>query len=295
MKILITTSLLLATISATSQTWCDPGADWKYNYSNGFGTEGYTQMTYVGDTLILGQAAQKIDKHIYAYDYNSAQNIEYDLGQEYTYEENGIVYLRYNNNWDTLYNFNASIGDTWKMAGQPTLNACDSSSTLTVTAIGSTIINSVLLNYLVVDFSFPWEYSDTIIEKIGFTGSYMLPYDLCNGALDGNEGGPFRCYQDDNFASYQPHYTGHCDFIVGVTESTQQTQMRIVPNPATDQIEITGLTNFNFEYTLTNTLGEEWNIQPSGTTFNIIDFPNGFYMLTVQNEQAMQRIKFIKH
>ena len=93
MKTLLLTLTLIITSSVYSQSWCDAGANWKYSYFTAFGGQGYTEINYIGDTIIGGQSAQKLDKHLYAYDYFNSQNVDYDLGMEYTYEDNGVVYL----------------------------------------------------------------------------------------------------------------------------------------------------------------------------------------------------------
>lgn len=293
MKTILSSFLFFLSFIATSQTWCDAGANWKYSYMNGFGTEGYTEIKYVGDTVISAQTSQKLDKHIYAYDYVLSQSVDYDLGQEYTYENNGVVYLWYNNSWDTLYNFNATIGESWRMAKQPMTNACDSNSILTVTATGTKIINSMSLNYLVVDFSFPFGYSDTIVEKIGFISSYMLPYDGCDGALDVNEGGAFRCYEDNSFATYKPYYTGNCDFIVGIKEMDSKLRFKIVPNPASTNFELIGICNQD-NLAIQDIQGKEWTFDQIENIIYIDNLPSGIYVLSVRNDSGISHQRFIK-
>ncbi len=286
MKTLILSVILLSSFAGRSQTWCLPGANWKYSYMNGFGTEGYTQIQYIGDTVINGQLSKILDKHIYAFNYQNSQAVDIDAGKEYTFETNGIVYLWYNNNWDTLYNFNASVGESWRMAKQPFTNACDSNSTLTVTAIGSKVINSQTLNYLVVDFSFPNGFSDTIVEKIGFINSYLLPYDFCNGSLDANEGGPFRCYEDNNFITYKPNYPDNCDHIAGLYEKEIDLGFDFSPNPATEIITIYFSNGLNTRTTclLLYASGRETkaiNLTGTETQIDISDLNPGIYFVKV--------------
>ena len=89
MKYFATSLLLYTAFSVCSQNWCDEGASWKYSHFN-FAIEGYTEINYIGDTVINGQSAQLLDKHINAYDFISSQYIDIDLGEEYTYESNGV-------------------------------------------------------------------------------------------------------------------------------------------------------------------------------------------------------------
>ena len=292
MKTILFTVLFLISYEASSQIWCNQGANWKYSYTNHSGIEGYTQIQYVGDTIINGQPSKILDKHIYAYDFVLSQPVDFDLGQEYIYEENGTVFLWYINDWDTLYNLNASVGESWRMAKQPMANACDSNSILTVTATGIKTINSTALNYVVVDFEFPFGYSDTIVEKIGFIQYYFLPYDSCQGEIDVNEGGPFRCYEDNNFPTYKPFYSGNCDFIVGTDEIGQELNFQIVPNPSSNKIELIGISDE--VVFIIDLQGKEWSFKQHDNTIEVSELPSGVYVLTVQHEHGVIHKRFIK-
>jgi hypothetical protein len=65
----------------------------------------------------------------------------------------------------------------------------------------------------------------------------MLPFDMCTMAFDGNEGGPFRCYSDDNFSTYKPFYANDCEFLVGLDEN-QMHELAIYPNPSAGKFTI---------------------------------------------------------
>lgn len=293
MKVIFTALIFFLSFNVLSQSWCDNGANWKYSFFSASYAEGYVEVNYTGDTVINGQLSNKLDKHLYIYNYFNSQYEDYGIGEEYTYESNGIVYLWYENAWDTLYNFNASIGDSWRMAKQPQSNACDSNTVLTVTATGTKIINSSVLNYVVVDFTSPSSFSDTIVEKIGFIHSYMLPYDQCNGELDMNEGGAFRCYRDDNFPTYKPHYSGDCDFIVGVNEIDAISKLQIVPNPARTNIALYGPIN-QYDVKINDLKGKVWSVNQIGNIIWIDELPIGVYVLSVRTPEGLYHKRFIK-
>lgn len=296
MKIILWAILFIIPFASSGQNWCDSGANWKYSFIN-VAVEGYTEIKYAGDTIISGQPAKILDKHLYAYDYIFTQPIDFDLGQEYTYENNGVVFLWYNNSWDTLYNFNATVGESWRMAKQPITNACDTNSTLTVISTGSKIINAIPLNYLVVEYNYggfmPSGITDTIVEKIGFIGGYMLPYDACDGALDGNEGGMFRCYEDDSFITYNPHYNEACDYIVGLNESIPSPNLEIVPNPANTLIELLGLDE-PADIMIMDLHGKAWPIIEENNMINVHELPNGIYILSIRKSSGIYYRRFVK-
>jgi hypothetical protein len=221
-----------------AQNWAPAGAKWHYTYI-GF-SSGYVEIANVGDTIIAGQTCQKLQKTFNGLQFGVTP-VNYIFDTTYTYENNGIVYVLEQNQWKTLYNFNAVVGDHWPMAPMPEFGGCTENSQLKVLATGTKVINAQTLKYLVVDFCNPdltsQGFQDTIIEKIGFTGSYMLPFDMCTMAFDGNEGGPFRCYSDDNFSTYKPFYANDCEYLVGVEEN-QMLELAIYPNPSAGQLYI---------------------------------------------------------
>ena len=228
-------------ISAVSfaQNWAPAGAKWHYTYI-GFSIA-FVEITYVGDTIMAGQTCQKLQKTFNGLQFGvTPTNFVFDT--TYTYENNGIVYVLEQNQWKTLYNFNAVVGEHWPMAPLPEFGGCTENSQLKVLATGTKVINAQTLKYLVVDFCNPdltsQGFQDTIIEKIGFTGSYMLPFDMCTMAFDGNEGGPFRCYSDSNFATYKPFYDNECDYLVGLEENAFLRSVQIYPNPSAGQLYI---------------------------------------------------------
>ena len=221
-----------------AQNWAPAGAKWHYTYI-GFSIA-YVEIANVGDTIIAGQSCQQLQKTFNGLQFGVTP-VNYIFDTTYTYESNGVVYVLEQNQWKTLYNFNAVVGDHWPMAPMPEFGGCTENSQLKVLATGTKVINAQTLKYLVVDFCNPdlssQGFQDTIIEKIGFTGSYMLPFDMCTMAFDGNEGGPFRCYSDDNFSTYKPFYANDCEYLVGVEEN-QMLELAIYPNPSAGQLYI---------------------------------------------------------
>jgi hypothetical protein len=257
-------------------------------------------VLYSGDTVIEGQSAKILSKNFTGIDW-SMTVVTNLIGNEYTYEDNGVIFLRYLNQWDTLYQFNAQVGDHWRMAKQPFANVCPENSRLKVLSTGNKIINNETRKYLVVDFCNPdltslgWG-QDTIVENIGFIGTYFLPYDQFDGALDGNEGGPFRCYSHDNFATYAPHFSGACDYIVGLEEVTAaQTTFTIYPNPVGNEIHFSK--EFANTFTTYTIYSLDGKIQQAGSMSELIRVDylrNGNYLLEIANENQKQFAKLLK-
>lgn len=293
--------LLLGSFKTTfAQTWCPAGAKWTYSYTNG-GEYGYVELLYTGDTVINSINCKKLKKTQYAKGYISSTVGVYNLGSEITYEQNGVVYIRTSNNFDTLYNFNALIGDRWDMI-RVSPN-CDVSSNITVLDTGTIMINSIPLKFLAVNLHIASnlmsvsDYQDTIVETIGFTGSYFFPADYCNAPLDGHEGGSFRCYSDNNFNTYKPHYPGACDSITEISEIKKEALINTYPNPALDYITINidkmfGEVN---RLELYNSFGQLVLLPTQLLNIDIKELPKGLYFIKVANSRGIIAItKFLK-
>lgn len=289
------TTLFLALFFSSlsfAQNWAPAGAKWHYTYI-GFSI-GYVEIANVGDTVISGQTCQKLQKTFNGLQFGvTPMNFVFDT--TYTYESNGVVYVLEQNQWKTLYNFNAVVGEHWPMAPMPEFGGCTENSQLKVLATGTKVINSQTLKYLVVDFCNPdltsQGFQDTIIEKIGFTGSYMLPFDMCTMAFDGNEGGPFRCYSDNNFATYKPFYDNECDYLVGVDEN-QILELSIFPNPSSGKFTIEAPLQAGQSIELYNLNGQQvfkQVILNSGVNKTLeINLTPGMYLLKLMSQEGAQ-------
>jgi hypothetical protein len=286
----------LFSLSLNAQNWSPTGANWTYSYYGFF--PGYVDVAYSGDTIIDGQASKILSKTFHGMDW-SMNVISNPIGKEYTYENNGVVYLRYQNQWDTLYYFHAQLGDHWRMAKQPFTSVCPENSRLKVLATGNKTINNETRKYVVVDFCQPDLSSlgvqDTIVENIGFIGSYFLPYDQFDGMVDGNEGGPFRCYSHNNFANYAPHFSEACDYIVGIEEVETTSSFTIYPNPVGNEIYIP--VEYTKAFTHYNIYSLDGALQQTGSVMESIPFDNlspGNYIFELDNSTQKRFAKLMK-
>jgi hypothetical protein len=279
-----------------AQNWAPNGAQWHYSYYGFF--PGYVDIAYTGDTLIEGQAAKILTKTYHGLGWGMGI-YSTEIGSEYTYEANGVVYLRYQNQWDTLYNFNAQVGASWRMAKQPITNVINQNSRIKILATGNMIINNETRKYLVAEKcdsnynSLGW-INDTIIENIGFLHDYLLPYDQFDGAVDGNEGGPFRCYSDNNFTTYKPSYLEVCDYIMGTTELEANATFQVYPNPVSDQINIpeTLIQQYN-RYSILSNDGKVIQEGQTTATLDVANLPTGNYTLLIENPTQKRYAKVL--
>jgi hypothetical protein len=300
MKTILLSLILIFSITLQAQTWSPSGATWHYSFMNAFYTIGYIKISYTGDTIIGNQSVKIMEKFGHTYNYWNNQFYSGVFDYEYTFEDAGIVYVWFDNNWDTLYNFNASIGDKWSYAKQPNFPSCDGNSYLTVLDTGTTIINNKSLKFLVLQFHHDsilfFQPVDTLIEIIGFKNSYMFPYDYCDAAFDVNEGGGLRCYSDDNFPLYNPYYPYNCDFIVGFDEETTKDLFVIYPNPVTSVLNIKGLSDpGNYSYNIYSMKGRLVQSGKLNERTEVTELSSGIYFLKLFDNFNSAYLKFIKH
>lgn len=237
--------------TAHAQHWCLPGSTWYYGV-DWFGANGYQKYTYVGDTLVNNTNCKKITTYTKEYRWATSGDVYEAFGRSYyTYEQNGVTYLYNNlfgeNKFDTLFNFNAQIGDRWRVALVDTACA-DSLYYMTVLDTGSQVINGVNLKWLDVQNG-PMYYGGQnygysnyrILDRFGYKfdeGEYANCYSP-NIAVDYILT-TFRCYSDSTFGLYSTNPSIACDYIdTDIAESQQNNiNLSLFPNPTNNELNI---------------------------------------------------------
>jgi len=100
-------------------------------------------------------------------------------------------------------------------------------------------------------------------------------------------------WNDDNIGSSDFYLT---DDSAGGIEDYQQLSFKFYPNPATDILNVSAVSNIDM-ISITNLLGQEVrHVAPNQkqTVLNIADLQNGVYLLKVQTGEKVSTVKFIK-
>jgi hypothetical protein len=272
--------------SIAQNNWSPLQSEWYYNYNN-FVINGYVHFACTKDTVYNSIPCRKIERQRAGYINGTHQLYYENYSPLYTYDDNGIIYMTdEHNEFDTLYNFNAALGDKWQALKSPHVWLCDSDSYFLVEDTGHVILQSENLKWLSVQFisgSNSVLIADTIFEKVGTTHLYMLPHDFCNGMIDGQEGGSFRCYTDSNLSFKRFEI---CDTVYGYDAVTDlmKEYISVFPNPASDVLNISTGSNYaDFDIVITNCLGQivSTNHYPAAKNIaiNIASIPEGIYSL----------------
>ena len=139
-----------------AQTWIDSNATWHYNLEelSGLSIQGFYKYSYHEDTIIDGINCQKIACSVYEF-YTWPEVVFLDsnsVAEYYTYVSNDTVYYRNNDAFYVLFDFGASIGDTWIISTTNNGNGfCDDTSTVQVIDTGTVIINSQVLRTITLE------------------------------------------------------------------------------------------------------------------------------------------------
>lgn len=236
--ILIYLIMTIFTSPLKSQVFVYPGSEWHFDYKN-FWIEGYVKISYVNDTIINDKTLHSLKKELFFYDFSQQEYGTVELGNEYIYSNEDTVFIYRHNQFYILYDFSAQPGDSW-IVPETFSTQCDSVGLVVVVATGDTLINGESYRYIILqgDSESDWEISGKITERIGNIDGYMLPNPTC--VIDFYEGGPLRCYFDNEVGLINIGISPACDYITGISGWYHEHQFKVYPNPCTNYIFLQG-------------------------------------------------------
>jgi len=302
LKIILIIAATILSNLCSAQNWAPDGAEWYYSFAS-FWNEGYVHIYTSGDTLINDISCRKLDREYVIHNHNTGVTTTSYIGREYMYYDEDKVYIYVNDQFYTLYDFSANVGDSWIIPENEDLNGPDDmfdpEGEIVVIETGVETINGQELRKIVVketDESH-WGLGRTIIEKIGPMG-YMLPEPTPNtGVADVYEGGPLRCYSDNEFGNYSTGIVEECDFVVSV-ETNKESLFEIYPNPCED------ILNVKFPETMKNcNIGifdmsgreiKKLKANGASTQINTSDLKTGMYRINLKTASTNSNHLIIK-
>ncbi len=231
-------------LNASAQMWCAPGAQWNYRIeASGIG--GLIVRTYDTDTLFDGLLAQRIHETGYSVNYWMPPDLDTSAINRYVYtsmvDSTLLIWDNFNGTeeWDTLFRFDAQIGDRWFPPGAD--GVCDDGMTGMVMVVdtGHTIIDGVHLKTWSLDYCMangdPWGYDLDYTERLGYhSGLQLLP----SGCIIIEYGESLNCYTDSLLAFNAQAWPFGCASWTALTENASAEMNPPAPNPGTDHFTL---------------------------------------------------------
>lgn len=310
-KIIFVLSFVFITFYSNAQVWIDSGAVWHYDYSD-IGYGGFVKYTYEKDTLIMDHLCQKITHSTFTF-YFDIQGILHYMGEtiwatNYTYVSGDTVFYYQNDHFFVLYNFGASVGDTWVVSTTNELGFCNDTSIVEVIEIGNMMINGTSYRYITLQ--------PTPNSSVGLDGKYVERF----GCLIANNGGvhtlfpsiyqcdsmpfivdspwsDFKCFEDQSFPLYIA-VGEDCEELfehVGIPEQANN-GVTCFPNPTEGIINFQDTIHENYDldlYTIQGSLIQRFKITSNNSSIDISHLPNGVYLLIAKPNQKTSFVQKI--
>jgi hypothetical protein len=295
------------------QMWAPPGATWHYSVyvpNMNWWYDGVYELNYTNTVTVNSIVCKQITGKyvgISGFQNGPTQTISnYPIFK--TYEDNAVVYL-YNsesNAFDTIVNFNAAIGDKWriiefvKAPSQP-CSTMMAHPIVTVLDTNHVTINGFNLKRIVVSWQlYGNTITETIIERLSCISAFLFPKVQC--VVDGPAFGRFICYSDNTFPQYMIPGVETCQFVRTNIEELSGTggNIRYFPSPVTDKLKINlGHQAENFKLRFTNALGydisvSQWSIEGEIVELDCSLLKSGIYLVTISSDYGNRSFKVVK-
>lgn len=241
---------LLVCLGSSAQNWCPPGATWHYrDYSSLGGIEGITEYKYIKDTVINTINCKLIASTRTSSFLGGVPFVNPNQGKFYSYENNRVVYLYNGTTFDTVVNYNATVGSKWLRLKDDWNTARNA---VTVTNVGQITVNGATLTTLKIAYHYATAPGSTvsttftteIAEKLscisgGYAAPMLFPFYGSLGRVSDYSTNTFVCYTDNNFPVYNTRSV-NCNYLsVGINKlSVENLGYQIYPNPALQSLNI---------------------------------------------------------
>lgn len=292
MKYFVTVFLSLFLTYGFSQVWIDSSATWTYDYWN-VSEQGTIRWEYTRDSIIQGRNSQIIKQTKFRYGGPFSGVI--NEGEVYTTVSNDSVFYWRDNQFLLLYDFGASIGDTWLVSIDSADSACEDSAFVEVINIGSTIINGNNLRTLTLQLnsnSFRGV-SGVVTERFGspsgLSFGFLPGYFGCQGSSTIYEFSQltFRCYEDKTFSNYNPSGK-NCDTLTANSINEIDSQNLILyPNPTNDNLRIDLPNNKISNISIIDIYGKLLSQHYSTQNIDVSNLISGVYYLRVVTDKEI--------
>lgn len=277
-------SLLLLPGIITAQDFAPLGSIWHYaNIEDFFDTRiGYVTLESIGDTVIQGFEARVLEETEYRTSGDTIHKrfefLRISGDTVWRYADDDEFYL--------LYNFSASVGDTWTTKAYHLLNGEDVEVEIRVDSITTTMINGQNLKTMYYDTGeSDLSYLGARVTEVIGGESFMFPFNYA--WQDGDIRIGLRCYNDANFGHFMRDGVTQCnELITDLEDVNADDQIRVYPNPSSGQITIelkdnSAVAEFLHVYSSEGKLVERIALDRNESTYHLSLSNSGLYFLQV--------------
>lgn len=277
-------SAICTIAAATAQPWCPVlGTQWWHTYGS-FSLSGHVVTTYTSDTLIAGQTWQQLSSLATYQNLSTSNPPVTESWSVLTRIEGNAVFLRQFEEVDTLYRFEAEIGESWSVPFS------DIPMDYLVTDRGELLLDGVELAWSAVDVraylegsdeGFVW-IQDTLVERLGFRHQYIVT--AWSLSLEPHIDG-LRCYSDEEI-DHQVQEGLPCEVAVQIGEvvEAELVDMRYEAGTGRLNVAFSGATAGTYQFV--DMSGRVWQhgvLRPGATLFDTSELPEGMYALRIFN------------
>ena len=225
----------------------EKGSVWVYDYAN-VSACGPIKSVYERDTLLAGKNAMIFEETLYNKCTHPQDNKSIDTigwGANIIAIEDSLVWYWQGVKFDTLINFGAEVGDQWMYSNSADSMLCEVEGVVSDANLGVGV--SVTYSWNIDNI--PQTSRDTIYETLLGGSGYILPNDIYQSFLDGQEGGPLVCFSNSKGRYSDGVWTEGgimCTDIIeklSVSNLAAERSFKIYPNPSLGKIYLESLTN----------------------------------------------------
>ncbi|MEY4792120.1 MAG: hypothetical protein RIT34_927 [Bacteroidota bacterium] len=298
-KFLLLIVLFSGSLQVKAQYFALQGSTWHYKnvYAvwpgpSGSVVEDYLSITANGDTTIEGHLCTKLQ-------YNQSLFCVDNQSVKYTYYANDTVYFydQVLNTYQTLYNFSATVGDTWDIRVPD--NFGEDTISVRIDSVNIININGINLKRQFVTYTThftdieDFEYQSVVIERIGDLHFLFNLNPEWSYACDATIITGLRCFEDNIVAQFSTGISPSCTYVAYAgTNEIAAPHITIFPNPSSDFIELSNPDQTVYSYEIFDLSGK---LVQHGSATDFIDLSlvqTGSYSLKLSSGAASFLEKF---
>ena len=305
-KNIVLTIFLLVSNFIHAQSFGSQNAEWVYDFNRA--GIGVTKFKISGDTTVNGVTYQRMQK-VAIREKSNGEIVHYPRIPFYLRQDNGVVLYTGDFTFeDTLFNFNADIGDSWTL---PRRRDNEDDFFLKYSVVDTFRMNfngvPVLSQAVeIVNSSSPMIFKDTLLKDIGSRNQLIVLFDWPPPDINGGDRGVLRCFSNNalGVVDFVPFHEGNpysdnlsgfeydCDALSSTEGTRSSSSFSVYPNPAYELLTIKSSEQRIEQvaiYNLSGVLTNSYELDHTQYELDVSHLPAGVYFVRI-NELTFEKI-----